>query len=138
MYLKSVLVIFKYIRVFFKKLYRFTDKIIKIRVHWHREANALDLDDLICKTVQLFKENPDILEYYQNSKYIMVDEYQDTNTAQFRLIHLLASTKGDNGETLHNLCVVGDDDQSIYKFHVGANIKNILNFENSPYPEQKS
>ena len=98
------------------------------------DANALDFDDLICKTVQLFKENNDVLEYYQNRfKYIMVDEYQDTNTAQFKLIHLLANTRGENGETLHNLCVVGDDDQSIYKFR-GANIKNILNFENS-YPE---
>lgn len=100
------------------------------------DANALDFDDLICKTIQLFTENPDVLEYYQNRfKYIMVDEYQDTNTAQFKLIHLLANTKGENGETLHNLCVVGDDDQSIYKFR-GANIKNILNFESS-YPETK-
>ena len=114
-----------------KELYARAYREYERRLH---DANALDFDDLICKTVQLFKENPDILEYYQNRfKYIMVDEYQDTNTAQFRLIHLLASTKGDNGETLHNLCVVGDDDQSIYKFR-GANIKNILNFENS-YPE---
>lgn len=87
-----------------------------------RANNALDFDDLIYKTVELFENNPDILEYYQNRfLYIMVDEYQDTNTSQFRLISLLASKYG-------NLCVVGDDDQSIYKFR-GANIHNILNFE---------
>lgn len=114
-----------------KELYARAYREYERRLH---DANALDFDDLICKTVQLFKENNDVLEYYQNRfKYIMVDEYQDTNTAQFKLIHLLANTRGENGETLHNLCVVGDDDQSIYKFR-GANIKNILNFENS-YPE---
>lgn len=99
-----------------------------------RDSNALDFDDLICKTIQLFEENPDILEYYQNRfRYIMVDEYQDTNTAQFRLISLLANTKGEDGSLEQNLCVVGDDDQSIYKFR-GANIHNILNFE-SLYPQ---
>ncbi|MFW5670057.1 MAG: ATP-dependent helicase, partial [Acetivibrio ethanolgignens] len=77
--------------------------------------NALDFDDLIYKTVKLFENHPDILEYYQNRfLYIMVDEYQDTNTSQFRLVSLLASK-------YRNLCVVGDDDQSIYKFR-GANI----------------
>lgn len=101
-----------------------------------RDSNALDFDDLICKTIQLFQENPDILEYYQNRfKYIMVDEYQDTNTAQFRLINMLANTRSETGEHEQNLCVVGDDDQSIYKFR-GANIHNILNFEES-YPHAK-
>ena len=84
--------------------------------------NALDFDDLIVKTVELFRNCPDVLEYYQERfKYIMVDEYQDTNTAQFKLISTLALK-------YKNLCVVGDDDQSIYKFR-GANIGNILNFE---------
>ncbi len=101
-----------------------------------RDANALDFDDLICKTIQLFHENPYVLEYYQNRfKYIMVDEYQDTNTAQFKLINLLANTRSETGEIEHNLCVVGDDDQSIYRFR-GANIHNILNFESS-YPDTK-
>ena len=87
-----------------------------------RGNNALDFDDLIVKTVELFQHNPDILDYYQERfRYIMVDEYQDTNTAQFELIRLLALK-------YQNLCVVGDDDQSIYKFR-GANIYNILNFE---------
>lgn len=85
-------------------------------------ANALDFDDIICMTVELFEKFPDILERYQNRyKYIMVDEYQDTNHAQFRLISLLSAKHG-------NLCVVGDDDQSIYKFR-GADIGNILGFE---------
>lgn len=98
-----------------------------------KDANALDFDDLITKTIQLFKECPEVLLRYQNRfKYIMVDEYQDTNTAQFRLIELLANTTGEDGLVEHNLCVVGDDDQSIYKFR-GANIHNILNFEQS-YP----
>ncbi len=98
--------------------------------------NALDFDDLIFKTIELFETNPDILQYYQNRfKYIMVDEYQDTNTAQFRLISLLASTINEYGEMEHNLCVVGDDDQSIYKFR-GANIYNILNFEKQ-YPDTR-
>ncbi len=87
-----------------------------------RANNALDFDDLLVKTVQLFQTQPDILEYYQERfRYIMVDEYQDTNTVQFKLISILA-------KKYKNLCVVGDDDQSIYKFR-GANIKNILNFE---------
>lgn len=94
-----------------------------------RSNNALDFDDLICKTVELFQNNSDILEYYQNRfKYIMVDEYQDTNTAQFKLISIMATTTNEEGKNEHNLCVVGDDDQSIYKFR-GANIYNILNFE---------
>lgn len=84
--------------------------------------NALDFDDLIVKTVELFQTDPEVLDYYQERfRYIMVDEYQDTNTAQFQLIRLLAGK-------YKNLCVVGDDDQSIYKFR-GANIYNILNFE---------
>ncbi len=84
--------------------------------------NALDFDDIIFKTVTLLEKNRDVLEYYQKKfKYIMVDEYQDTNNAQYRLISLLAAIH-------RNLCVVGDDDQSIYKFR-GANIRNILDFE---------
>lgn len=87
-----------------------------------KKNNALDFDDLIVKTVELFRNCPEVLDYYQERfRYIMVDEYQDTNTAQFRLISLLAAK-------YRNLCVVGDDDQSIYKFR-GANIENILNFE---------
>ena len=87
-----------------------------------QNSNALDFDDLLVKTVELFRICPDVLDYYQERfKYIMVDEYQDTNTVQFLLVSLLASK-------YHNLCVVGDDDQSIYKFR-GANIGNILNFE---------
>ena len=87
-----------------------------------RRANAVDFDDLIVLTVKLFEECPDVLSYYQNKfRYIHIDEYQDTNNAQYRLVSLLASKYG-------NLCVVGDDDQSIYKFR-GANIGNILNFE---------
>lgn len=94
-----------------------------------KKNNALDFDDLIMKTVQLFQNNQEILNYYQERfKYIMVDEYQDTNTAQFNLISLLAGK-------YRNLCVVGDDDQSIYKFR-GANIENILNFEKA-YPGAK-
>lgn len=84
--------------------------------------NALDFDDLIMLTVRLFEECPDVLDYYRNRyKYILVDEYQDTNRAQYRLVSLLASEH-------RNLCVVGDDDQSIYKFR-GADIQNILGFE---------
>ncbi|MHB8130722.1 MAG: ATP-dependent helicase, partial [Mobilitalea sp.] len=94
-----------------------------------KNSNALDFDDLICKTVELFQSNREALEFYQNRfRYIMVDEYQDTNTVQFRLIHLLSSGINNYGEREYNLCVVGDDDQSIYKFR-GANIYNILNFE---------
>ncbi len=92
-----------------------------------KKSNAMDFDDLIMKTVELFKGDKEVLESYQRRfKYIMVDEYQDTNTAQFEFIRLLA-------EAHHNLCVVGDDDQSIYKFR-GANIRNILDFE-QVYPE---
>ena len=98
-----------------------------------RDSNALDFDDLIVKTIQLLQDNPEILDYYQNRfRYIMVDEYQDTNTAQFELVRLLADSTGEDGRREQNLCVVGDDDQSIYKFR-GANIYNILNFE-TEYP----
>lgn len=87
-----------------------------------KSANALDFDDLIYKTVELLESFPEELEYYQNRfRYIMVDEYQDTNHAQFRLVQLLSQKH-------QNLCVVGDDDQSIYRFR-GATIENILNFE---------
>ena len=87
-----------------------------------KKNNALDFDDLLVKTVELFESCPEVLDYYQERfRYIMVDEYQDTNTAQFRLVSLLASK-------YRNICVVGDDDQSIYRFR-GANIKNILSFE---------
>jgi DNA helicase-2/ATP-dependent DNA helicase PcrA len=102
-------------------------KIAEIYQEYQKELkknNALDFDDLIFKTVDLFRTNPDILEYYQDKfRYILVDEYQDTNTAQFELIALLA-------RKYKNLCVVGDDDQSIYKFR-GANIHNILDFEHT-------
>ena len=82
-----------------------------------RDSNALDFDDLIVKTIQLLQDNPEILDYYQNRfRYIMVDEYQDTNTAQFELVRLLADSTGEDGRREQNLCVVGDDDQSIYKF----------------------
>ena len=94
-----------------------------------RENNALDFDDLLIKTVELLKTDAQVLEHYQNRfRYIMVDEYQDTNSVQFELIRLLA-------DKYRNLCVVGDDDQSIYKFR-GANIQNILGFEDT-YPEAK-
>lgn len=87
-----------------------------------KQNNALDFDDLIMLTVQLFRQNAEILNHYQERfPFILVDEYQDTNTAQFTLLSLLASR-------YRNLCVVGDDDQSIYRFR-GANIHNILNFE---------
>ncbi len=86
------------------------------------DADAMDFDDLIVNTVRLFQKNEDVLEYYQNRfRYIMVDEYQDTNHAQYEFVNLLARKSG-------NLCVVGDDDQSIYKFR-GATIENIMNFE---------
>ena len=97
------------------------------KVYWEYEKqlqanNALDFDDLLMKTVQLFQKDAEVLEYYQNRfRYIMVDEYQDTNTVQFKFVSLLAAK-------CQNLCVVGDDDQSIYKFR-GANIQNILSFE---------
>ena len=94
-----------------------------------KKNNALDFDDLIMKCVELFKADSEVLDSYQERlRYIMVDEYQDTNTAQFELVRLLASK-------YRNLCVVGDDDQSIYKFR-GANIHNILNFEQY-FPDAK-
>lgn len=89
-----------------------------------KEADAMDFDDLICNAVRLFEECPDVLEYYQDKfRYVMVDEYQDTNHAQYMLVKLLAQKR-------QNLCVVGDDDQSIYKFR-GATIENIMSFEKS-------
>lgn len=95
-----------------------------------RQNNALDFDDLIMKTIELLRENPETLEYYQNKfKYILVDEYQDTNKAQYILVKLLS-------EKHKNICVVGDADQSIYKFR-GADIRNILDFEKD-YPEAKT
>lgn len=88
------------------------------------DADAMDFDDLINKVVELFKKCSDVLEYYQNRfRYLMVDEYQDTNHAQYTFVRMLAEKSG-------NLCVVGDDDQSIYKFR-GATIENILSFENT-------
>lgn len=94
-----------------------------------RKNNAMDFDDLLINTVELLKSNADVLEDYQNKfQYIMVDEYQDTNSIQFELIRLLAGGK-------QNLCVVGDDDQSIYKFR-GANIRNILDYE-KVYPQAR-
>ena len=112
----------------FEKTYRkdfFYSKVAEIYTLYQRNLklnNALDFDDLIVKTVQLFEEYPEVLEYYQEKfRYILVDEYQDTNHAQYKLVRLLASK-------YENLCVVGDDDQSIYKFR-GADIRNILEFE---------
>ena len=94
-----------------------------------KENNAMDFDDLISKTVELFKKNPDVLEFYQNKfQYIMVDEYQDTNGAQYKFVKMLA-------EKYKNLCVVGDDDQTIYTWR-GADISNILGFEKD-YPDCK-
>ena len=108
------------------------EKIAQVYEEYQRQLkqnNALDFDDLICCTVELLKSQKDVLDYYQEKfRYIMVDEYQDTNTAQFQLVYTLASK-------YKNLCVVGDDDQSIYKFR-GANIGNILNFE-TYFPETK-
>lgn len=94
-----------------------------------KENNAMDFDDLIVKTVELFKKNPDVLEFYQKKfKYIMIDEYQDTNGAQYEFGRLLAAK-------YKNICVVGDDDQSIYGWR-GADISNILDFEKD-YPGAK-
>ena len=108
------------------------EKIAQAYVEYQKELkknNALDFDDLLMKTVELFQSCPDVLEYYQNRfRYIMVDEYQDTNTVQFKFISTLA-------RQYRNLCVVGDDDQSIYKFR-GANIRNILDFE-KVFPDAK-
>lgn len=101
------------------------EKIAQIYIEYEKQLranNALDFDDLLLKTVELFKSQQDVLEYYQERfKYIMVDEYQDTNAVQFEFVRLLSAK-------YRNLCVVGDDDQSIYKFR-GADIKNILNYE---------
>ena len=99
--------------------------VAKIYARYQKELranNAMDFDDIICHTVTLFEQEPDVLDHYQNLyKYIMVDEYQDTNKVQFKLVSLLSQKYG-------NICVVGDDDQSIYRFR-GATIENILNFE---------
>ena len=98
-------------------------KLYKLYQHKLMTSNAMDFDDIICHTVRLFEENPDVLDHYQNLyKYILVDEYQDTNMVQYRLVSMLSMK-------YKNLCVVGDDDQSIYKFR-GATIENILSFEN--------
>ncbi len=101
------------------------EKIAQVYLEYEKQLranNALDFDDLLLKTVELFKSQQDVLEYYQERfKYIMVDEYQDTNAVQFEFVRLLSAK-------YRNLCVVGDDDQSIYKFR-GADIKNILNYE---------
>ncbi len=101
------------------------NEIAKVYADYQRqlkEADAMDFDDIIVNTVRLLRQDAEVLDYYQNKfRYIMVDEYQDTNHAQYVLVSLLAGAH-------HNLCVVGDDDQSIYSFR-GANIENILNFE---------
>ncbi len=111
-----------YNKTIYAKVYREYQETLK-------RSNALDFDDIIVKTVELFKTCPEILYSYQERfRYVMVDEYQDTNSAQFELVRLLA-------DGYRNLCVVGDDDQSIYKFR-GANIRNILDFEQH-YPEAK-
>lgn len=109
-----------------KSTYDYYDRqIAKVYAEYQRELyrnNALDFDDLIVKTIELLESCPEVLEAYQERfRYIMVDEYQDTNTAQFRLVELLAGR-------YRNICAVGDDDQSIYRFR-GANIRNILSFE---------
>ncbi|MCQ2529910.1 MAG: DNA helicase PcrA [Lachnospiraceae bacterium] len=110
----------------------YLEKVAKVYREYQKELkknNAFDFDDLIVKTVELFRENPDVLNRFQERfKYISVDEYQDTNTAQFVFVSLLA-------QKYQNICVVGDDDQSIYKFR-GANIENILNFE-KVFPKAK-
>lgn len=110
-------------------LFSIAAKVYKLYQQKLFDANALDFDDIIMLTVKLFEENPDILSYYQSKfKYVCVDEYQDTNHAQFRLTELLAGK-------YRNIMVVGDDDQSIYKFR-GATIENILNFDRT-YPDAK-
>ncbi|MCT4542370.1 MAG: DNA helicase PcrA [Vallitalea sp.] len=111
---------------FEKQAYDYRDQVVSKVYTMYQERlkknNALDFDDLLVKTVELFKLCPDVLSYYQEKfKYIMVDEYQDTNHVQYIFVGLLASK-------YRNLCVVGDDDQSIYRFR-GADIKNILDFE---------
>ena len=110
-------------------LYSIAAKVYKLYQQKLFDANALDFDDIIMLTVKLLEENPDLLNYYQSKfKYVCVDEYQDTNFAQFRLTELLSGK-------YRNIMVVGDDDQSIYKFR-GATIENILNFDRT-YPEAK-
>ncbi|URN96150.1 MAG: DNA helicase PcrA [Candidatus Pristimantibacillus lignocellulolyticus] len=105
-------------------------KIYKMYQKRLKNNNSLDFDDLIMKTIQLFKEEPEALKFYQNKfRYIHVDEYQDTNRAQYMLCRMLADQH-------HNICVVGDSDQSIYRWR-GADISNILNFEDD-YPEAKT
>ena len=99
-------------------------KIYEVYQHRLQTSDAMDFDDLLCKAVELFEQEPEILSYYQRQfKYIMVDEYQDTNRVQYQFVSMLAKLHG-------NICVVGDDDQSIYKFR-GATIENILSFENT-------
>lgn len=101
---------------------KITAKLYSLYSQRMKAANALDFDDILMLTVEIFEKFPDVLQKYQNRyKYILVDEYQDTNHVQFRLVSLLSEAHG-------NICVVGDDDQSIYKFR-GANIENILGFE---------
>jgi len=110
----------------------FTEKVAEVYVLYQealRKSNALDFDDIIMKTVELFQKHPKVLDQYQEKfRFISVDEYQDTNHAQYVLTNLLA-------QKYRNLCVIGDSDQSIYRFR-GANITNILNFEKD-YPEAK-
>ncbi|NTU42815.1 MAG: UvrD-helicase domain-containing protein, partial [Nitrospirales bacterium] len=110
--------------------FTFDEKLGRVYLKYQDElkrCNALDFDDLIMLTAKLFEEHPDILQKYHNAfEYVLVDEFQDTNQSQYRLLQLLASAK-------NNLCVVGDDDQSIYRFR-GADVSNILNFERD-YPE---
>lgn len=112
--------------------YGFEEKLARVYVRYQDElkrCNALDYDDLIMLTIKLFEQNPEVLSKYQNKfDHILVDEFQDTNPAQYKLLKLLA-------EEHRNLCVVGDDDQSIYAFR-GANIQNILSFEDD-FPEAK-
>ena len=104
-------------------------RVYSLYQHKLKTANDLDFDDLIMLTVRLFEENEDVLEFYRNKfKYVLVDEFQDTNKAQNELVILLAGNH-------RNLCVVGDDDQSIYKFR-GADISNILDFEKA-FPESR-
>lgn len=99
-------------------------KIYEIYQNRLKTSDAMDFDDMLCNTVLLFEKCPEVLEYYQNQfKYIMVDEYQDTNKVQYKFVSMLA-------KKYNNICVVGDDDQSIYKFR-GATIENILSFENT-------
>lgn len=111
-------------RVGYDNLKQSVAKVYEIYQSRLKTADAMDFDDMLCKTVELFQKCPDILEFYQNQfKYIMVDEYQDTNKVQYKFVSMLAAKYG-------NICVVGDDDQSIYKFR-GATIENILSFENT-------